>query len=297
MAEILLLEDNGEFRQILQENLEDEGHVVHPASNGQEAITLGAQVKVDLLITDVRMAGIDGIDALAGLRELIPDLKSIIITGYASDEAPPRAIRQGACDYLYKPFKLSELLTSIERTLNAEEDSRKGQAYLSPLLSRYQRLVSTVNSLLSNQQLKFVETQRRSAYTGFYVAVRSRAFGLEQALKVWDALEELEEKRQGLKSGGLDLGLCRELAEGYKWIQTILESLKHSTAPALRERSETQVSRERFAFFYERIQSGRLPAAQLPLAPFLRGADALVLQQSPELKKLYARFWGNPESL
>jgi CheY-like chemotaxis protein len=292
MAEILVLEDNESFREVLVENLEDEGHIIHQAGSGNEAISLGSKVHIDLLITDVRMAGIDGIEALAGLRQLHPKLKSIVITGFASDDAPPRAIGLGACDYLYKPFKLRDLLRSIERTLNAEEDQRRGQAALAPLLAGYRKVAQTVSSLLSNKQLQFVEAQRQEAYTGFFVAMRSQSFDQEQALKVWDVLEDLENKRQTLKEGGLDIGLCRELAEGYKWVLTILKSLKEKPTPGHAHRAEGKVSRKQFAHFYEAVQSGRIPAAQLPLAPFLRTADAVLLGQSEQLGQLYGRFWG-----
>jgi CheY-like chemotaxis protein len=293
MAIILLLEDNEEFRTILAENLEDEGHTVLQAGSGHQAIELGAKTRCDLVITDVRMAGIDGIDALAGLRKLHPNLRSIVITGYANDEAPPRAIKQGACDYLYKPFKLSDLLTSIERVLNAESEGNSGQASLASLMGGFGKLVNSVGALVSNQQLKLVESARQSAYQGLYVAVRSRSFGIEQALRVWDSLEDLEEKRQGLMSGKLDLGLVRELGEGYKWVLTVLEALKKSNTPLIRTNEAKRVSRERFAYFYDAILTGKIPAAQLSLAPFLRAADSVALQQSPDLAKLYRKFWGD----
>jgi CheY-like chemotaxis protein len=293
MAIILLLEDNEEFRTILSENLEDEGHTVLQAESGRQAIDLGAKTRFDLVITDVRMAGIDGIDALAGLRRLHPQLRSIVITGYANDEAPPRAIKQGACDYLYKPFKLSELLTSIERILNSEDETNRGQAALASLMGGFGKLMTAVGALLSNQQLKLVESARRDAYQGFYVAIRSRAFGVEQALRVWDSLEDLEEKRQGLMSGRLDLGLCRELGEGYKWVLTVLEALKKNNTPLIRTRENERVSRERFAFLYDAILTGKIASAQVSLAPFLRAADPASLQQSPDLAKLHRRFWGD----
>jgi CheY-like chemotaxis protein len=293
MATILLLEDNEDFRAILAENLEDEGYDVLQAESGRQAIELGATTRFDLVITDVRMAGIDGIDALAGLRKLHPQLRSIVITGYANDEAPPRAIKQGACDYLYKPFKLSELLTSIERILDSENETNRGQAALAGLMVGFGKLVTAVGSLLSNQQLKLVESARREAYLGLYVAIRSRSFGVEQALRIWDSLEELEAKRQGLMSGRLDLGLCRELGEGYKWALTVLEALKKNNTPLIRTRESERVPRERFAYFYDAVLTGKIPAAQMSLAPFLRGADAVSLNNSPELQKLHRRFWGD----
>jgi CheY-like chemotaxis protein len=293
MAVILLLEDNEEFRSILAENLEDEGHTIHQAASGREAVEVGARTPVDLVITDVRMAGIDGIDALAGLREIHPNLRSIVITGYANDEAPSRAIKQGACDYLYKPFKLSELLTSIERVLNADDDNKRATAALGSVLKGFGKLASAVGSLLSNQQLKLVEMSRSKAYTGLYVAIRSRSFGVEQALRVWDSLEDLERKRQGLLSGKLDLALCRDLGEGYSWVMTVLEALKRNNIPLIRSpEHERRLPRERFAHLYYAVQEGRIPAAQLSLAPFLRVADSATLRQSPDLLKLHRRFWG-----
>lgn len=292
MATILLLEDNEEFRTILAENLEDEGHEVLQAESGRQAIELGAKKRFDLVITDVRMAGMDGIDALAGLRRFHPQLRSIVITGYANDEAPPRAIQHGACDYLYKPFKLSELLTSIERVLRVEEDTKANQASLATVLGGFGKLVSAVGSLLSNQQLRLVESSRHRAYQGLYVAIRSRSFGVEQALRVWDALEELEVKRQGLMEGRLDLALCRELGEGYAWTLTVLEALKKNNTPYLRTRESERVPRERFAHFHEAVLQGRVPPAQIALAPFVRMADPATLRQSPQLAKLHHRFWG-----
>lgn len=293
MAVILLLEDNHDFRGILVENLEDEGHQVHGAADAEEAVRVAARIRPDLMVTDVRMAGMDGIDALAQVRKQHPSLKSIIITGYASDEAPPRAIRQRACDYIYKPFKLTDLLDSIDRVLEAEEQTRAYQAALAPLVAGYRKLMTVVGSLLSNQQLKAVESYRSQAYSSFYVAVRSRALDLEQALRVWDLLEEQEEKRRGLKEGRLDLGLCRELAEGFQYVLSILEALQKTSLPVLRDRPQGRVTRERFAHFYEAVQQGHLHGAQLPLAPFLRSVEPAALEQSAELRKLVYQFWGS----
>ena len=293
MAVILLLEDNHDFRRILDENLTDEDHEVHGAASAVEAVELAQRIQPDLMVTDVRMAGMDGIDALGEVRKLHPNLKSIVITGYANEEAPPRAIRHRACDYIYKPFKLTELLDSIDRVLDAEKDSHAFQATLAPLLVGYRKLTQAIGSLLSNQQLKAVESYRQQAYASFYVAIRSRSLDLEQALRVWDSLEDQEVKRNELKSGRLDLGLCRQLAEGYQLVLSILEALQKTSLPVLRERPEQRVSRERFAHFYESVQQGLIHSAQLPLAPFLRGVSQATLAQSPELQELHQKFWGS----
>lgn len=290
---ILLLEDNEEFRTILAENLEDEGFEVLQAGSSQQAVEVSAKTRVDLLITDVRMAGADGIEALAEMRKKRPLLRSIIITGYANDEAPPRAIKEGASDYLYKPFKLSDLLASVDRVLNAERDSSHAQAALGALLGSFARLGSAVSSLISHQQLKLVESRRQHAFNGLYVAIRSKSFNVEQALHIWDSLEDLERKREGLTSGKLDLALCRDLGEGYSWVVTVLEALKKNNSPLLRGREKERVVRERFAHLYSAVQNGKISATDLSLGPHLRKIDPMTLSQSPELAKMHRRFWGD----
>lgn len=92
------------MRDTLLVVLEDEGFEVTGAANGYEAIEKIKETSFDLVICDIRMAGMDGLDTLATLKKSQPELKSIIMTGYASTEDPIRAIKLGVNDYLFKPF-------------------------------------------------------------------------------------------------------------------------------------------------------------------------------------------------
>ncbi|MGE0492306.1 MAG: response regulator [Vulcanimicrobiota bacterium] len=292
---ILVLEDDRDFLQVLVENLEEEDFPVWGAASNAEALAVAQQQTLDLVITDVRMAGKDGIDTLAELRALQPMLRSIVITGFASEEAPGRAIRQQASDYLYKPFRLVELLKSIERTMQHEQQRSRAQDLLAPVVEGYRKLVAALATLVSNRQLAAVEKIREHAYNGFYVSVRSQALDDEQALRVWDALEELERDRQQLKEGRLDLALCQRLVEGYQWTLDLMVAYARQPLAAARPTGPGQVSRRQFKHFYQQIQQGWVPIGHMSLAPFLRSLNRLTLSQSQQLAALYQQCWGQPE--
>jgi putative two-component system response regulator len=121
-AKILIVDDDPSMRDTLLVVLEDEGFDVTGAANGYEAISKIKETSFDLVICDIRMAGIDGLDTLAALRKTQPELRSIVMTGYASQEDPIRAIKLGVDDYIYKPFDAQQFLKSVRKSI---EDSRK----------------------------------------------------------------------------------------------------------------------------------------------------------------------------
>jgi len=117
---ILVIEDDESFRRILTLMLENEGYLVTSASNGHQAIKAAKKTFFELIIADVRLpGGMDGIEAVAKIKGIRPEAKSlvIIITGYADEQAPVRALRLGVDDYIYKPFEREQFLHSVERNL------------------------------------------------------------------------------------------------------------------------------------------------------------------------------------
>ncbi len=105
--------------------LEDEGYAVSTASSGMEAVQRAAERTFDLVISDVRMAGMDGIQTLTQLRERCPSTRAILITGYATPDIPVRAIKMGVDDYLVKPFDDREFLKSVRRSMEAARAQRE----------------------------------------------------------------------------------------------------------------------------------------------------------------------------
>ena len=112
---VLVLEDDENLRELLCETLEDEGYRSQGAANGVEAIRKVTDEVFDLLVVDVRMEGMSGLEAFAHMRQQGVELACLVITGYATEEDSIRAIRLGVGDYLRKPFEMRELLQRLAR--------------------------------------------------------------------------------------------------------------------------------------------------------------------------------------
>lgn len=123
-ARILVLEDDDDLRAELVEALVDEGHQVFGAAAGVEAVRLASEQTFELVVTDVRMGGMDGLQALARLKDECPDLISLVISGYSSEDETLRAIRLGVGEFLKKPFPLEVFLAAVERLLAVHRERR-----------------------------------------------------------------------------------------------------------------------------------------------------------------------------
>jgi len=114
---ILLVEDDETALEVFQEALTEYDYEVVTARNGEEAIAKARQQSFDLVVTDVRMPGTDGLQALEEVKAMNPETKSIVVTGYVSEAETLKAMQIGVGEYLKKPFRLSELLRAVKRQL------------------------------------------------------------------------------------------------------------------------------------------------------------------------------------
>jgi len=114
---ILVVDDSPDTLEMLQRKLAAEGYVVFTASGVPEAVDLLAGEAVDLVITDLKMPGISGLDLVRHVRENLPDAEVMLITGYATVEGAVEAVKTGAEEYLPKPFTDEELLAAVGRSL------------------------------------------------------------------------------------------------------------------------------------------------------------------------------------
>jgi len=137
---VLVLEDDENLRELLCETLQDEGYESEGAANGVEAIKKVSSGVYDLLVVDVRMEGMSGLEAFAHMRQLGVELACLVITGYATEEDSIRAIRLGVGDYLRKPFEMKELLLRLARVSAVYQRQREG-------LTREQRLQTQLDWL------------------------------------------------------------------------------------------------------------------------------------------------------
>ena len=121
MANILVVDDENSMREFLEIMLNKEGYQVATAAGGGEAIELLKKSDFDLVITDIRMKEIDGLEVLKRCKELHPHTIVIMISAYASTSTAVEAMKWGAYDYLPKPFKVREIKAVIRDALDTAE--------------------------------------------------------------------------------------------------------------------------------------------------------------------------------
>jgi two-component system cell cycle response regulator len=114
---ILVVDDDESVCLVLKRVLQGAGHDVGVARNGQEAIDTLRSQSFDLIITDLKMPGIDGLEVLEKAKELDPLSEVIVITGYASVDSAVEVMRLGAYDYITKPFNLDRIRILADRAL------------------------------------------------------------------------------------------------------------------------------------------------------------------------------------
>ncbi len=114
---ILIVDDDLAHLRMLQTVLKSLGHKVETATDGSEAIIMAKEKPCDLILMDVRMANVDGIEALRRIKEFNPALPIIIMTAYSSVDTAVEAMKLGAYDYLTKPLNFEEMKLIIERAM------------------------------------------------------------------------------------------------------------------------------------------------------------------------------------
>ncbi len=116
---IMVVDDEAIVGKRLKPSLESSGYTVETFGDGRSAIARLSKERFDIVITDVRMDDVDGMQILEYVRANIPQTKVIIITGYASVDLARRALDKGAFDFIAKPFKPGDLRTVIEKAARA----------------------------------------------------------------------------------------------------------------------------------------------------------------------------------
>ncbi|MDY0389816.1 response regulator [Desulfobulbus oligotrophicus] len=122
MAEILTLDDVLDATVLIGKILRKKGHVVHTFTDEDEAIAFVRQSFVDLVILDIKLKKMSGIEVLAIMKEAKPNIGAIMLTGYPTVETAREAISLGADEYCVKPIDRTELEEKVEKVLAAHAD-------------------------------------------------------------------------------------------------------------------------------------------------------------------------------
>jgi DNA-binding response OmpR family regulator len=112
-AYILVVDDEGAIRYSISKTLQRVGYQVHTAASGEEALEMMSNQEYDVVLTDIRMPGLTGVELLAEIKLQAPDAVVILLTGYASLETAIESLRLGAHDYLVKPSSSQDIRQSV----------------------------------------------------------------------------------------------------------------------------------------------------------------------------------------
>ena len=126
---ILIVDDDEGVRQVLGQSLQDAGHKVSSAESGERAIATVREEPFDLVILDMVLPRVDGMEVLKDITTLRPELPVVMITGYASVETAIKAMKMGAVDYIVKPFRMEEVELVVGKALERSH-LRRENVYL-----------------------------------------------------------------------------------------------------------------------------------------------------------------------
>ncbi|MBI5048306.1 MAG: sigma-54-dependent Fis family transcriptional regulator [Deltaproteobacteria bacterium] len=147
---ILIVDDEKGIRDFLEIMLKKEGYKVASVSSGEEALKLTGQTSYELVISDIRMKGMDGVELLKKVKEINPDTIVLMITAYASVDTAIDAMKAGAYDYITKPFKIDEVKHIIKNALDRKRLETENILLKKELKSRYgfANLIGTSRKML-----------------------------------------------------------------------------------------------------------------------------------------------------
>ncbi len=121
MAKILVIDDEKPIRNTLSEILEYEDHEVELASDGLEGIEKAKEEKYDIILCDIKMPKMDGVEVIEKLMEICPEVPVIMISGHGTVETAVETLKKGAYDFIEKPLDLNRLLVSIRNALERKD--------------------------------------------------------------------------------------------------------------------------------------------------------------------------------
>jgi DNA-binding response OmpR family regulator len=143
-AHVLLAEDDGITRRLLTSVLQGAGYSVTAVGDGLDAIELFRQQQFDIVVSDIRMRNVDGMEVLLAARRLPDPPAVILMTGYASVETAIIALREGAFNYLTKPCKSAELLQAVADAILKRDSERRRLEAMRVIANEFAQMQNTM---------------------------------------------------------------------------------------------------------------------------------------------------------
>ena len=178
---ILVVEDDAAMRTMLREALEEDGFVVETAPGGRAGVERVRQGGVDLVVSDVKMPDLDGLDMLREIKATSPSPHVITITAFGSIDTAIRAVKLGAFDYITKPFDVDQLILSVQKAL-AERELRSELARLRDEVQRSYRFSNIVGKSAPMQEV-FANIRRLAGSSASVLVTGASGTGKELVAK------------------------------------------------------------------------------------------------------------------
>ena len=283
---ILVVEDDYEMQNVLVETLEDEGYLAHGVSSVNDALKLVSTTSFDILVTDVRMAEIDGVTGFRMLKELLPELRCVIITGYSSEEVTEQAIALQVDDYIVKPFPLSSLIRAVKRVVDRHELSNH---YLDILKRIPKSMFSTAVRFFKKEDRVKLDEVRGEVFQALHIGIRSTHLNAFSSNRLFFELVQHDEKHKAYLVNP-DPQVAESLLKSYRHLYDILKgTLRNDKAQYMGQGSFPSAV---FSPIYAGVSSGDITLEAFQLAPGLKSLNESELLTSPELRKLRDTIWG-----
>jgi DNA-binding NtrC family response regulator len=168
--QILVIDDDPSLRRVMEYNLQQEGYEVTTAASGDKGLKLFSQLKPSLVITDMKMPGLDGLTVLRNIREQSPETLVIIITAFGEVDIAVEAMKAGAYDYIQKPFSRDSLKLTVRKALQYSGVVEENQRLKSRLSEKsdYRTIVGTSKEMqmVFDMVQKVADTEASVLLTG-----------------------------------------------------------------------------------------------------------------------------------
>jgi signal transduction histidine kinase len=202
---ILLVDDEPGIRKVMEITLADRGYIVHTAENGQEALRLFKKITPPIVLTDIKMPDMDGIELLQRIKRLIPDTEVIMFTGHGDMDLAIKSLKHEATDFVTKPINDDVLEIALKRAHEKISMRKKLREY-----------TENLEKLVEEKARKLVEAERLAAIgqtvSELSHTIKNIANGLKGSIFVLEKGIELDNKKY--------------LLEGWKMAEGNLEKIK-----------------------------------------------------------------------
>lgn len=229
---------------------------------------------------------VDGLGAVAAIKQMQPHVRVIMMTGYAGDDAPRRAVQLQVYDYVHKPFRLPVLLQSVQRVLRPRYGLQATFAGLQPLLAMdvwpEQSEVKRIQHLA-----RLLESEKQAVLRALFVGLRAKQMSRLVGLQVWDELEALELEAADVLNQPREAALIQL---GVKYRRAYEQLVSHDDSKLIADSGDLprpgQVSQRSFNRLTELIRDGTVDLDDLGEILVARHEAATRLDLRAELREV-----------